>query len=183
MAKIKEKDGYQQFKAVLRSGDFGRVYILHGDEPFLVESCRKELKKKLVSGPTEDFNYHRFTQETWNLEEFSQAIEAIPMMSEHSLVEVSDIDFFAFSEGDRNHMAEIFSDIPDYCTLLFVYDTLDYKPDKRMKKLYGALEPVAQAFALNKQPEQTLILWIKKELGKSEKAISDDLCRYLIFPL
>lgn len=114
------------------------------------------------------------------MEEFFQAIEAIPMMSEYSLVEVSDIDFFGFSEADRTHMAEILSDIPEYCTLLFVYDTTPWKPDKRMKKLYAAMEPVCKAYALNKQSEQTLVLWIKKQLAREEKAISDELCRYLI---
>ncbi len=180
MAAVKKSSSYQQFKAVLQSGSFGRMYILHGDEPFLVESCRRELRKKLIPSPTEDFNYHRFTQENWSLDAFSEAIEALPMMSEHSLVEVLDIDFFSFSEHDRTQMAEIFSDLPSYCTVLFLYDTVEWKPDKRMKKLYGAMESVCSVFALNKQSEQVLIPWIRKQLSRDGKTISDELCRHLI---
>ena len=72
----------------MKSGSWGRLYVLHGDEPYLIQRCRSTLRKKLVSGPTEEFNFHPFTEENWDLDAFSDAVDAIPMMSEHSLVEV-----------------------------------------------------------------------------------------------
>lgn len=172
-------DGYQLFKQELKQETFGRMYVLHGEESYLVESCRNVLKKKLVSGFAEDFNYHRFNGESFTLEAFQEAVEAIPMMSQTSMVEVSDINFFGFSEGDRNLMTDIFSDIPEYCTIVFVYSG-EWKPDKRIKKLYAAMDAVCKVFELNKQPEHELIPWIRRELRRSGKEISDDLCRYLL---
>lgn len=172
-------DGYQRFKQELKQESFGRMYVLYGEESYLVESCRNVMKKKLVSGFAEDFNYHRFNAESWSLEAFQEAVEAIPMMNESSMVEVSDVNFFGFSEADRNIMTDIFSDIPEYCTIVFVY-TGEWKPDKRFKKLYTAMDAVSKVFELGKQPEHELIPWIRRELKKSGKEISDDLCRYLL---
>ena len=183
MAKNKNTDTpdrYQQFKADLKNGTFRPMYVLHGEESYLVESCRKALKKKLIDPLTEDFNYHRFTQENFTLEAFQEAVEGVPMMSEHTMVELTDINFFAFPEADRTLMAEIFSDIPDYCTILFVYDAMEWKPDKRLKKLYTAMDAVCSQVALNKQSERELLPWIRRQLSSENKTMKDELCRYLI---
>jgi DNA polymerase-3 subunit delta len=156
------------------------MYVFYGEETYLIDSCRNALKNKLVAGPTEEFNYHRFTEENFSIDALQEAVEAIPIMSERSLVEVTDINFFAFPEFARDQLTDLFSDIPDYCTLLFLYDAEPWKPDKRMKKLYGAMDQVCRQIALNKQPEHVLIPWIRRQLRPAGKTISDDLCRYLL---
>jgi len=183
MAKQKKHDGpdgYQLFKDDLKSGNFKRVYVLYGEESYLVNSCRAALKKKLIDPLTEDFNYHRFTTENFSLDAFSEAVEAIPMMSEYTLIECTDINFFSFPEDERSFMAEVFSDVPEYCTILFVYDAVEWKPDKRLKKLYGTLDPVCSQIELSKQSERELIPWIRRTVGASKKTMDDNLCRYLI---
>lgn len=181
MAKKKDTlDGYQLFKNDLKTGDFSPMYVFYGEESYLIESCRKTLKKKLIDPLTEDFNYHRFTKENFSIEALSEAVEAIPMMSDRTMVELTDIGFFTLPEADRNALTEIFSDIPEYCTLLFVYDAVEWKPDKRMKKLYGAMDAVCRQVPLNKQSERELIPWIRRQLASAQKVMSDDLCRYLI---
>ena len=79
MAKTKKtagSGGYEQFKAELRSGSYHRIYAFYGEESYLRDYYREQLKKKLVGGPAEDFNYHRFTEENFSLEAFSEAVEA-----------------------------------------------------------------------------------------------------------
>lgn len=182
MAKTKKDvpDGYQLFKDDLKSGEFRSMYVFYGEEDYLIESCRKTLKKKLVDPVTEDFNYHRFTQENFSISAFQEAVEALPMMAEHSMVEVTDVNFFGFPEADRNAMGEIFGDIPEYCTILFVFDAVEWKPDKRFKKLYGAMDKVCSQVAMNRQSERELIPWIRRQLAAGKKVMQDDLIRYLI---
>jgi DNA polymerase-3 subunit delta len=175
-----EENGYQRFKNDLKAGDFPRMYVFYGEETFLIESCRNSLKKKLVAGPAEEFNYHRFNEENFSIDALQEAVEAIPMLSERSLVEVTDINFFAFPEYQREQMAELFSDIPEYCTLLFLYDAEPWKPDKRLKKLYSAMDAVCRQLCMNKQSDSELSDWIRRQLRAAGKTISDDLCRYLI---
>lgn len=182
MAKARKDtaDGYQRFKEALKSGAFQRMYVFYGEEDYLIHSCRKAMKKKLIDPLTEDFNYHRFNQENFTIDGFQEAVEALPMMSETTMVEVTDIHFFGFGETERNRMGEIFGDIPDYCTILFVYDAVEWKPDKRYKKLYTAMDGVCSQVAMNRQSERELIPWIRRQLATGKKVIQDDLARYLI---
>lgn len=172
-------EGYGQFKADLKAGTFRRMYVFFGEERYLLENYRQQLRKKLVSGPAEDFNYHRFHEENWNVDDLSEAVEAIPMMSECSLVEIVDIDPFARPESDRQKLTELMEGLPEYCTVVWIYDSVAWKPDKRMKKLWGAMEPALQVEFV-KQPEAQLIPWIRRHLATTQKTMSDELCRYLI---
>lgn len=183
MAKARKKsteDGYAAFKLELKNGSFARMYVLHGEEKYLVYSCRNALKKQLVDPVTEDFNYHRFTAENWDISAFSEAVDGIPMMSETTMVEVSDINFFGFKESDRDAMVSILSDIPEYCTIVFLYDTVEWKQDRRLKKLSAAVDAAAKVYEMTRQPENVLIPWILRELRGVDKTMTDDVCRYLI---
>jgi DNA polymerase-3 subunit delta len=172
--------GYDQLKADIRAGNFRKMYIFYGEERYLLENYRAQLRKKLVSGPAEDFNYHRFQEENWSMDDLSEAVEAIPMMSDRSLVEVVDVDPFARPESERQALTTLFSELPDYCTLIFIYDAVEWKPDKRMKKLWAALDAAALQVEFPKQPESQLIPWIRRHLATAQKTMSDDLCRYLL---
>lgn len=173
-------EGYQQLKAELKSGSFHHLYAFYGEENYLLENYRQQLKKKLVDGPAEDFNYHRFTDENFSPEAFSEAIEAIPMMAEYSLVELVDINLFTRSESERTILAELFENLPEYCVVLLVHETVEWKPDKRMKKLWAAMESHLLQVEFVKQSEAQLIPWIRRHLATMDKTMRDDLCRYLI---
>ena len=177
--KNQEDDGYRTFRAEVRGGTFRRMYCFFGEEDYLRESYRKELRKKLVAGPAEDFNFHRFTEENWDLNALSEAVEAIPMMSEASLVEIVDVDPFKLPEDQRTRLAEILSGLPDYVTVLFVLYAPDWKPDKRMTKLWNVLKG-ALLVEFRRQPENELSGWVRRHLAAEEKTMSDELIRYLI---
>ena len=168
-----------QLKADLKAGSFRRMYVLFGEEGYLLEYYRRQLRKKLVEGPAEDFNYHKFQEENWNLEELSEAVEAVPMMSEHTLVEIVDLDPFSRPDSERQKLMGILSELPDYCTVVWIFDVVAWKPDKRMKKLWEVMEPALQV-EFTRQPESQLIPWIRRHLAAGQKTMSDELCRYLI---
>ena len=91
----------QELKAQLKSGAPGRLYVFFGEETFLMNHYLGQLKKKLLEELTESFNYHRLNNETFDLQGFADAVENLPMMSEHTLVQVDDVDLFRLGEGDR----------------------------------------------------------------------------------
>ena len=62
------------------------------------------------------------------------------MMSPRTLIVVQDYDLFKAPEGERKAITQLLEDLPEYCCLVFVYDTLAYKRDARMKKLAGVLQ-------------------------------------------
>ncbi len=170
----------QGLKQALKAKDPARLYIFHGEEVFLLHHYLGQLKRVLLDELTESFNFHRLTSETFDIRSFADAVENLPMMAEHTMVQVDDIDLFKMNEGDRTKMAEILTDIPDYCTVVFTYITAPWKPDKRLKKLWEAVENSGAIVEFAKQDQRDLVAWVTRHFAARNKRISTDLCIYLI---
>ena len=127
-----QNDSFQELKAAIKNKDLGRLYIFHGEETFLLDHYFEQIKKILLDDLTESFNFHKLNNETFDIQSFADSVENLPMMAEHTLVHVDEIDLFKLPEGERNKMAEILSDIPEWCTVVFTYETAVWKPDKRL---------------------------------------------------
>ena len=175
-----QNNGLQELKMALRDKNPGRLYFFYGEEVFLLHHYLEQLKKKTVDELTESFNYHKLNSETFEMQTFADAVENLPMMAERTMVQVDDVDVFKLGENDRNHMVEILSDIPDYCTVVFTYVTVEFKPDKRLKKLWDAVDKNGTMVEFARQSQKDLIAWISRHFAAYQKRISTDLCAYLI---
>lgn len=180
MAKKVDNSALQELKAALKAKKPERLYIFHGEEVFLLRYYLEQLKKILIEELTESFNYHRLTNETFDIQSFADGVENLPMMAESTMVQVDEVDLFKLPEDDRNKIAEILGDIPDYCTVVFTYETVGWKPDKRYKKLWDAIDASATVVEFAKQDQRDLIAWISRHFAARKKRISSELCAYLI---
>ena len=170
----------QLLKTHIREKNPERLYIFFGEETFLLEHYLGSLKKLVLDALTESFNYHRFNTETFDLTAFSEAVENLPMMAERTLVQVEDIDLFKMNEADRDRIAAVLSDIPEYCVVVFVYTACPWKPDKRMKKLWESIDKNGLVVEFAKQDQRDLIAWLTRHFSAHQKRISTELCAYLI---
>lgn len=180
MAKRMEAGGgLQTLKGDLKQKSPGRLYFFHGEETFLLHHYLGQLRKLLLDPLTESFNFHRLNSETFDTRVFADAVENLPMMAEYTLVQVDEIDLFKLNEGDRTKIIDVLTDIPDYCTVVFTYITTPWKPDKRLKKLWEAVEK-GTVVEFAKQDQRDLVSWVTRHFAAREKRISTDLCLYLI---
>ena len=170
----------QALKLELKEGKLRRLYFFHGEESFLLHYYLEQIKKSLIDELTESFNYHKLNQETFDVQSFTDAVENLPMMAEHTFIWVDEIDIFKLPEADRDKMAETLSDIPEYCTVVFTYGITAWKPDKRLKKLYEAVAEYGTVVAFEKQEQKDLIAWVTRHFAAEKKRITPDLCSYLI---
>ena len=175
-----EENALQELKNAIRGKIPERLYIFHGEEKFLLHHYFSQLKKILLDDLTESFNYHKFNSETFSLQSFVDSVEAFPMMAEFTLVHVDDVDLFKLPEGEREKIGETLGDIPDWCTVVFTYETVTWKPDKRLKKLWEPIADHAQIVEFQKQNQRELISWVSRHFLAAGKRISNDLCAYLI---
>ena len=181
MAKLQPSDsGLTELKTALKQKALGRLYILHGEETFLLHHYLEQMKKLALDDLTESFNYHRLNSETFELRAFADAVENLPMMAESTFVQIDDVDIFKLNESEREKLAEILRDIPSYCTVVFSYATSPWKPDKRLKKLWEAVESNSCIVEFGKQGQRDLIAWITRHFAANKKRISTELCAYLI---
>lgn len=195
-----EKTDYGALSRALRENGPDRLYLLWGEEDYLRESFYNEIKKAVLADGADDFNYHRLSGESFDLEAFSQAVDALPFLGGRTFVEVRDFDPNAVKgaksdDGGEEPAAKkaaknnkkdpasvltaVLSDIPETCTVVLLLPE-GVSPDgrlgfvKTLKKLGNALEFTAQ-------PQSLLTNWIARRFEAAGKKISRANCEKLIF--
>lgn len=167
-----------RLRADLKAKHPGNFYVFHGAEAYLRSYYLNSLHKLLVEDFAETFNYHRFTTENLSLQAVHDSLEAIPMMSSTSMVQIDDVDFFRLGE-DGNDYAKFFGNIPPYCTVVLVYETVEFKIDKRRKALAETFEK-ATVVEFSQPSERELVAWLARHFKKYDKQITVRDAQYLI---
>ena len=164
----------------LRDGTPKNLYVFHGEEAYLREFYLGELRKAILPAGLEDFNHHTAEGKDCSVEWLEQAVDYLPMMSEKTLVEVTDWDMFSGGKEQQERLAGLLKDIPDYCCVVFVYDLIDYKADGR-SKLAALLKDRQAVVDFQRQEQGDLTDWIVRRFKATGHTIDTDDARYLIF--
>lgn len=180
-AEAKAEKAFQELKADLSAGTAGGAYIFYGEEGYLRDYYLGELRKTLVGGGFEEFNYHVLEEKEVTIQALTEMAEAMPMMSERTLLVAKDLDLFKLPESQRERLIALIEDLPPYCCLVFVYDALEYKPNKAYKKLCGALEKRVRVVKFSPLDQDQLLKWIAKRFRALGKEIDRRTAEYLIF--
>lgn len=187
----KKAETMRAFRTALASGDPnapGRVYIFHGEETWLRDFYLSELRKLLVPETFSAFNYHRLDGAGLDVRELSETAEAMPMMSDRTMIVVTDYDFSRVPDGQRAALCAFLADVPEWCCVAFHCDTVPYrltraegdtqKADRELKKTLDACAQVLDFVPLD-QPE--LLDWIAACFRQRGKSIDRHTAEYLIF--
>ena len=170
----------RELKQALKAGEPGRLYLFHGEEAYLRDYYLGELKQTLLPAGLEDFNLHTAQGKECSVDWIEQAVDCLPMMSERTLVLVTDFDVYGQNEGQRARLTALLSDLPDYCCLVFVYDLLPYKADGR-SKLAAAFKNHGAVVNFQRQEQGDLTDWICRRFKAAGHSIDTEDARYLIF--
>ena len=167
-------------KKSLKAGAPGQLYVFYGEEAYLRDYYVGQLKQALLPAGLEDFNLHTAQGKDCSAAWIEQAVDCLPMMSERTLILVTDFDLFGVGEKDREHLAALFADLPEYCCLVFVYDLLTYKADGR-SKLAAAVRANGLTVNFQRQEQGDLTDWICRRFRATGHSIDTEDARYLIF--
>lgn len=170
----------RELKRAIKEGTPGRLYLFYGEEAFLRDDCLARLKGALLPAGLEEFNLHTAQGKDCSVDWIGQAVDCLPMMSERTLVVVTDFDLFGQGEQNRERLAELLSGLPDYCCLVFVYDLLAYKPAAK-DKLAALLKKEGAVVNFQRQEQKTLAAWICRQFEKAGKSVDSSDAEYLIF--
>ena len=124
------------------------------------------------------FNYKRYDGKGLSVDEFEDAVDTFPVFAERTLIEIHDFDIFKSDAKPR--LNDIFSDLPDHVCVLFIYSTLEYKPDGR-QKINKDLLKHAIVIDFVVQEQDKLVKWIKRHFNDAGKNITTGDAEYLAF--
>ena len=181
MAEKGANRAYQQLKKDIAAGTLGTVYIFYGEETYLRSYYLDQAVKQLVPAGLEEFNYHRLEGKGLTVQDLSELVEAMPMMAQRTVVQVTDFDIFKLNADQREALVALLKDFPDYCCLIFVYDTLEYKPNKKLESFCKALDTYATAVKFETQGRGDLLNWVGRRFRAAGKTIDAQTAEHLLF--
>ena len=179
--KTSKNAAYDRLRAALKAQTTARAYLFYGEESYLRQTYVQQLQTLLIPKGSEDFNLHRLCGPRLTAQEVADAVEAMPMMAANTLVTVTDWDIFKLEEAQRSQLIELLEDIPEYCTLLFIYDTVAYKRDGKMKKLAAAIDKNVEVVEFQGQSRDALVRWLQKRFRALDHQIDLTTADYMLF--
>ena len=175
-----DNSAYTKLKKDLSAGTLGRLYVFHGEEAYLRDYYLGRMKEQLVGQGMAEFNLHTINGKDFTTHGLEEAVDCLPMMSDRTLILVTDYDLFKAGEKDREELIRILAQLPDYCCLVFLYDLIAYKADARTK-LSAALKEHGSVVQFARQEQGDLVDWIRRRFHALGKDIDTEQARYLIF--
>lgn len=178
MAKKKEEAfNYPAELRTLKERGPERLYLLWGPEDYLREQYLLQLKKICLPEGEDDFSYKRIDGPALDANAFQQAVDAMPFMTEHTLIELRDVDINKLADADA--CMKTISDIPDYCTIVFVQNA-EYEPDGRLR-FVKTLRSEGKELKFTQQSQGMLTDWIVRRFAAAGKRIDLSAAQRLIF--
>ena len=180
--KTAKNEAYQKLKTDLKEGNpLGNAYLFYGEESYLREYYLGEIRKRLIPAGFEEFNYHALEGKDLTAQSLTEMAEAMPMMAERTLIVVTDWDIYKLNEDQRERFIALLEDLPEYCCIVFVYDTVAYKQNKTVKKLCKAMDAHVTPIEFKAQDTSDLTAWIARRFRALGKQIDRQTAEYLIF--
>lgn len=173
-------DSYRVLSDDLKAGRAERLYFFHGEEPYLMERSLEQLRRLLIPEGAGAFNHHRLEGKNVTPALLSDTVDLLPVFSERTLIEVRDYDLFKAPEADRAVLQQLLTDLPEYVCLVFIFDTVPYAPDTRLKMVKAVLA-CGQAVDFPLQESGRLVRWIVRHAADEGKEISRSDAEYLSF--
>lgn len=172
---------YAAFKNEIDSGQIAPAYVLHGEESYLRDYCLRELKRALVPEGLDAFNYRRLEGKDVTVEALRDALEVLPVMSERTLVQVTDFDPFRLDEAGRAALAALLEDLPGHVCLAFVFDQTEYKPNRSCRRLCEAFSRYVREVDFTRQGQGELQRWVARRFRALGHTVSPETADYLVF--
>ncbi len=164
-----------QLKTELAQG-CKRVYVLYGEETYLVEQYARLIVKRTLGDAEDVFHLHRFDGGTATLEQIAQATESLPMMTERVCVTVRDLDMAALADD----LVPLIENLPDTCVLVLWQMTV--APDRRKgwAQVFAAAEQVGCVVNFARKSSADVIKMLVSGAKRRGCALSADNARLLI---
>jgi len=147
----------------IKNGQLKKVYLLYGEERYLIRQYRDKLKKAL-SSPDDTMNFSSFEGADINVKEIIDLAETLPFFADQRLILIEDSKLFQ-KGGDE--LGEYLAGLPETTYFVFVENEVD-----KRSKLYKAVMKCGNAIEFVTQTDETLKKWIVGRIGKEGKNIT-----------
>ncbi len=154
----------------IKSGEFKKVYLLFGDEPFLVNSYKKRMREAIVGDDTMNFNC--FEGKAPDVREIISLADTMPFFSARRLILIDGSGFF---KGAPEELTEYLEQMPDTTCMIFCESEVD-----KRNRLYKKVRELGYAAELNRQNEEQLMKWAAGILAQNGRKITRQVMAFFL---
>ena len=200
--KDSNKQNLDKLKQQLKTKNPAKVYLFHGNEPFLIDYYVGALKGLILEGENESLNLSIF-EANINIDDIIDACDTFPVFAQRKLVivkysglfyskskksAVSSNDEYLPEEDDvkpktesrhknkpQDALIDYISDIPDTTCLIFI----ESQADKRLKT-YKQVAAYGLSLEFNRNKPSELVPWVIKGMKSLKKNIEYEAAQHLV---
>ncbi|MBQ0043260.1 MAG: DNA polymerase III subunit delta [Lachnospiraceae bacterium] len=155
----------------IQNGTIKNIYLLYGQERYLIMQYKDKIVKALVSdGDT--MNFSKFEGSEVTLPQLVDLSETMPFLSEKRVIWVNNCGLF---KKGGEELSEYIPQIPDTTVLIFT----ELEADKRSKAVKAA-DKRGRVVEFNTPDESTIRTWIKSRFKSEGKDISGDTITHFL---
>ncbi len=162
----------------IKTGQLKHVYLLYGEEPYLIRQYRENLREAL-SDRGDEINVTCFSGHDIDQKQVIDLAETLPFFADHRTIFLDDTGLFN-KEGEV--LAKYIREIPESTYLIFT-ETIDdseaaQKAGRKKTKvektssLFKQVAKEGRAVEFPRQDEYTLTRWVLGRLRREEKQMS-----------
>lgn len=159
---------YADIVADIKNDSPSRIYLISGEEKYLVDKIVAEMKKRWIASGAESLDFYLKDQSNSDLpiDEFQSLAGTPPFLSRLRMTVIRNTGLFSTKSpslsADVERWKAAISAVPEFALVVFVED----KVDKRKKQLLEAVSSVGTLAELYFQDEEMLAKWIKSSLAR-----------------
>ncbi len=169
-------------KMQIKSKKFANVYVLFGDEHYMI----KHYVKSIISGAVAelpDFNLTQFDGGI-KMQDVYDAVMAFPMMSPLRVVTLCDYPFDKISSAEAEKLYSCIADMPSTSVLVLFYETIEINPKKpgdKFSKLFSAVSEAGGTVSnISRKSVPEIIKLLQSGAAKRQCKLEQAAARYMV---
>lgn len=160
-------------KKHLAGGTLHSLYLVAGEEKYLVKRTAARIIKAAYSEDFPEFNFNQFSADA-GVDAVADAAMALPLFAEHKCVSVSDWNVDEMNAAELSKLYELLSSVPESTSLVLWYPTLEFdgKKSAKWKKLLKECEKVGTVVWCERRSRSELLRLLHREAEKAGVELS-----------
>lgn len=146
----------------IKNNSFKPVYLLYGEEAFLKNSYKNQMKSAITQGDTMNFN--QFGGKSIDVKELISLADTMPFFSEKRLILVEDSGFFKTAAEE---LVNYLPQMPDTTCMVFVESEVD-----KRSKMFKKIKELGYAAEMERQDINQLARWAGTLLSREGKKVT-----------
>lgn len=146
----------------IKNNSFKPVYLLYGEEAFLKNSYKNQMKSAITQGDTMNFN--QFGGKSIDVKELISLADTMPFFSDRRLILVEDSGFFKTAAEE---LVNYLPQMPDTTCMVFI----ETEVDKR-SKMFKKIKELGYAAEMERQDINQLARWAGTLLSREGKKVT-----------